>query len=332
MRTELVNTLIKAGVVTEPQVERASLYNFGTSLVERLLCLGYGSEDDVFKIIKNNLKLKVVEADELENIQEDILNEVPHYLIEKHHFLPFYSDHTKLHVAFFDPTKDSCFTEVAFFTSKVIVPFGARASVLSKALNKYFNFKLPEEFRYGKEQIVDPKLTPPPLMDGGPTVPKPTMPPIPTSRPKPPLPNLEPIEEPSESIIEAAVDKNSAINAVNIELKKLSNGRSTILFVKYDDLVTVDGSDLKVSLQVPSFFKDVYDSKKRFYGMPPKSPVSDEFFDRTGGSVPSLICIVPVSIEDEVFALLYAEGVENPMEVEDIAERMAIVFDRLLSN
>ena len=133
------------------------------------------------------------------------------------------------------------------------------------------------------------------------------------------------------SAIEAAKDKDSAINAINAELKKITNGRSVILFVRYDDLVTVDGSGLKVPLQAPSFFKDVYDSGKRFYGIPPKSYVSDEFFNKLGSGTPSLVCAVPVSIEDEVFAILYAEGVDNPMEAEEISEKMAVVFERNLS-
>ena len=469
MRTELVNTLVKAGVVTEAQVDRAELYNFGSSLVERLLCLGYGSEEDVFKIIKNSLKLTVIEGNELDNIPEEVLNAVPRDLIEKHHFLPFYADNAKIHIAFFDPTKDSCFSEVSFFTSKIIVPFGVRANVLAKSLNKRFNLKLPEEFKYGKEQISNPSLTPPPLMDDGPVVAKPKMPPIPTSIPKPPIPTVEkkeppvnaelqkvlekqteeiaklmskvselgkdkvapqpqpeptpqpqpqmpesaasqpqpqvkieelkieepkvetkapaatldtssfgddddsivdfkdvgcvvdieqavapvvkkeapvstPVEKPAApaapveqsafvdtSAIDAAKDKNSAIDAVNVELKKITKGRSMILFVKYDDLVTADGSELKVSLQAPSFFKDVHDSGKRFYGIPPKSYVSDELFNKLGGDVPALVCAVPVSIDNEVFAILYAEGVDNPMEAEEIAEKMAVVFDRLLS-
>jgi len=389
LRTELIETLLKAGVVRESQVERALEYPFSTGLVERLLCLGYGSEDDVFKIIKNNLKLKVIEGSELDNIPQNVLESVPSDMITMNHFLPFYADETKIHIAFFDPTKDSCFNEVCFFTSKRIVPFGVKASVLAKALNKYFNLNVPEEFKFGKEQISDPALTPPPLVEKEPVAAKP-LPPIPNMKetPKPPLPTIEekkvtPALKPQEpeiifeassfsddedtfndfkdiggvaeetlqevelsieptpvaeeqstyvdtTSIELATNKEQIISAVNNELTKISK-RFMLLFVKYEELITIDGSGVKIPLTVPSFFKDVHDSAKRFYGIPPKSYVADEFFNKLGGSLPQIICVVPVSIENEVFAILYAEDVENPMQAEDIAEKTAEAFDRLLS-
>jgi len=437
LRTELIDTLLRAGVVTEAQVERATNYAFSTGLVERLLCLGYGSEDDVFKIIRNNLKLAVIEGNELDNIPKEALESVPHDMITRNHFLPFYADETKIHIAFFDPTKDSCFHEIHFFTSKRIVPFGVKASVLAKALNRYFDLNVPEEFKFGKEQISDTKIAPPPLVEKESATAKPTLPPIPTmpnvkEPPKPPLPTIEKKEaedttelqklleqqrqelinlknkvseleknkeastptpaqkeqkeqEPQETIdtasfneeedsfndfrdignmqeeviqevkspsqpapvepitkteeqsvyvdttsIELATDKDQIINAVNNELKKISK-RTMLLFVKYDELITVDGTDIKIPLQAPSFFKDVHDSAKRFYGIPPKSYVADEFFNKFGGYLPKIICVVPVSIENEVFAILYAEEAENPMQVEEVAEKMAEAFDRLLS-
>ncbi len=475
MKTELIATLLKAGVIREAQVQRAMDYSFSTGLVERLLCLGYGSEDDIFKIIKNNLKLAVIEGNELEDIPQSALESVPHDMIVRNHFLPFYADETKIHIAFFDPTKDSCFNEISFFTSKKIVPFGVRANVLAKALNKYFNLNVPEEFKFGKEQISDPKLAPPPLVEKEGAEARPTLPPLPTMKeaPRPPLPTIEkketaenielqklleqqrqelanlknqvselaksketvpvapvqvelpkveapvsapaatpapakeaapvkaddPVKEtemiidtssfsdsddddsfndfrdignvkcefvqeakttepqvPKQEIepevkcevktetpteedsnvyvdttsIELAVDKDQIIAAVNNELKKISK-RFALLFVKYDELITADGSDIKIPLQAPSFFKDVHDSAKRFYGIAPKSYVADEFFNKLGGAMPQIICVVPVSIENEVFAILYAEEVENPMQAEELAEKMAEAFERLLS-
>lgn len=415
MRTELVETLLKAGVVTEAQVERAMNYHYSTGLVERLLCLGYGSEDDVFKIIKNNLKLAVIEGNELDNVSKCVLESVPRDMIERNHFIPFYADATKIHIAFFDPTKDSCFNEVCFFTSKKIVPFGVRASVLAKVLNKYFHLDLPETFKFGKEQVSDQKLVPPPLVEKESSNVKPVLPPIPIPSTKevsrPPLPNMEKketaentdlqklLKDQSEELaslktkvselgkkqeviletaslvdeddsisdfkeieadegvtlqevkessaglsseteekgnyvdstpIELATNKDQIINSVNEELSKISK-RFMLLFIKYDELTAVDGSNIKIPIQVPSFFKDVYDSSKRFYGIPPKSYVADEFFNKLGGYLPKIICVVPVSIENEVFAILYAEEVENPMQMEELAEKMAEAFDRLLS-
>ncbi len=162
MKTELVNTLLKAGIVSEAEVERAIHYESGTSIVERLLSLGYGSEDDVYKILQNKLRLAVVSTKDLANIPKDILNVVPKEVIEKQHILPFKVTDTTIHIAMFDPTQDSCINEICFFTSLRVLPYGALASDLAKALNKYYGLSLPESFKHGAENL-DSKYTGPKL-------------------------------------------------------------------------------------------------------------------------------------------------------------------------
>ena len=164
MKTELVNILLKAGIVSEAEVVRAIQYESGTSIVERLLSLGYGSEDDVYKIVQNKLRLAVVTTKELANISKDILNVVPKEVIEKQHVLPFMVTETTVHIAMFDPTQDSCINEICFFTGLRVLPYGALASDLAKALNKYYGLSLPESFKHGAENLdskyAGPKLPP----------------------------------------------------------------------------------------------------------------------------------------------------------------------------
>jgi len=200
LRTELVNTLLKAGIINEEAVLEAMEHNMGSSLVERLLDLGYGSEQDVYKIIKNKLKLEVVGPDDIANIDPRVFKIVPRGLVERHHILPFYADSTNIHVAVIDPTQDSCMNELCFFSHLRVMPYGILASDLTKALNKYYQLGLPEEFRHKKalkkegEMPKDIPLPPPnfPLPGKKPNG-------IPTSIPNtppppeglPPLPNIK---------------------------------------------------------------------------------------------------------------------------------------------
>lgn len=294
--TELLKTLLKAGVVTQAQVERAEKQDFGCSTVGKLLVLGYGSEDDVYKIIKNNLKLKVVDTNELDNIDAETLSSIPLDIIKKNHILPFYADNTKIHIATCDPTQDSCFTELNFFTSKKIVPFGIMASDLMKTLNKYYDIKAPQEFKYGQEQVEV------------------------KNEKKPPLP-----------IIKKMSEKDKIICSVLNELKGLSE-RNAIFFVRNDLLVAIEGyDDYSISLEQDGFFKDIYNSKKRFFGIPSDTLLNEDFFARFVKKLPAIICAVPVLIDDEVIAIIYAEEVNNPLLIEELAENMAEAFNKLIT-
>jgi hypothetical protein len=232
LNTELINTLLTAGVVTEAQLERAAHYDSGSSLVEKFLTLGYGSEDDVYKVIQNKMGLPVVAAKILEDVDKKSLEIVPKAFIEKNHILPFHVDEASVHVAMFDPTQDTCLSELHFFANLKVLPYGALASDLTKALNKYYSLGLPEKFKYGTENMSANYKgpTPPPLKKESaaaakmppvpPLPPKPAgvnLPPLPTTAsPKvmpdlPPLPAKEPvtikIEEPKKEVIPQETQK-----------------------------------------------------------------------------------------------------------------------------
>ncbi len=161
MTTEFVKTLITAGIVNGAQVERAMHYESGSSLVERLLSLGYGNENDFHKVLKNKLKKAVVEESDLSDIKEDCLKIFPVSIIEKHHVLPFFMDSSVLRLAMFDPTLTTVVDELTDFTKKNnlgefnIEAYGVLPSNLAKALNKYYKLGLPEMFKYGKETLIE---------------------------------------------------------------------------------------------------------------------------------------------------------------------------------
>lgn len=186
MKTELINLLLKAEIIKNNEIERALHYESGSSLVERLLSLGYGNEEDVFKIIKNKLKLAVVGAESFKNIEKRVIDIIPREIVEKHHLLPFYADDTTVHVALFDPTQDPCLNETCFFTNLKVVPYGALASDITKALNRYYGLSLPETFRHGKETL-DQKYKGPeiPVIKQEEVSPLTKLPPLPKMPPKP---------------------------------------------------------------------------------------------------------------------------------------------------
>ncbi len=393
MRTELINTLLKAGIVDEKAVTAAMEHEFGTSLVERLLTLGYGSEEDVFKVIKNKLKLEVVGKDELFNVNPAVLKMVPKGIVERHHFMPFHEDGTKIHIAMFYPTQDPCLNEIFFFTHLRVIPYGTLASDLTKALNKYYGLSLPELFKHKKPERIPntDDLTPPPPPNFPLPNKKPELTPI-TDPNIPPLPKLDStddigvfdisseqedfrdisntnvridmpdsvpefevvedtkLSENNRSVfipkdvdvsnIEKADSKDSILNAVTEQLQNVSEA-GLVLFVKEDYMVGVKGfgehmqgevEDYKVSLSAPNMFQWVFENKKEFHGQAQGGYLNDMFFKRFGSFIPEHLAIVPVSIENEVFACIYCQSPSSIDEVKNIAAAMALSFDRLLNS
>ncbi len=401
MRTELVNTLLKAGIVDEKAVTAAMEHEHGTSLVERLLTLGYGSEEDVLKVIKNKLKLEVVGKEELLNVNPVVIRMVPKGIVERHHFMPFHEDGTNIHIAMFDPTQDPCLNEICFFTHLRVIPYGVLASDLTKALNKYYGLSLPEFFKHKKPERIPgaENFAPPPppnfpLPNEKPLLKKETLPELtPVTDPNiPPLPTMDSTDDigvfdmsseqedfrdisntnvkidlpdsmpefevvedtklsenkssafiPKDvdvSSIEKADSKDAILNAVIEQLQNVSEA-GLILFVKDDYMVAVKGfgehmngevEDYKVSLSAPNMFHWVFENKKEFYGQAQSGYLNDMFFKRFGSFIPEHLAIVPVSIENEVFASIYCQSPSSIEEVKKIATAMAVSFDRLLNS
>lgn len=332
MSTELVNVLLKAGIVTQKDVNNALKHKSGVTVVENLLSSGCGCEDDVYKVIKNKLKLAVIEPDKLANIPKDILAVVPRELVEKYHFIPFYADAASVHIAMLDPTADPCLNEVCFFTSKRIVPYGVMANVLSRALNKYYGLGLPENFQHGEENFGVSKKDMPPI---------PAMkreekrPPLPISKPMtgttPPRDIPVPTQLPKDP-------KDAIVFSVLADMRNIAK-RCIVMFLKYSDLICDNGfgeyideklNGYTIPLNAPSIFMSAYDTKIPFHGIPISNYLTDEFYKALGGIKPKVISVVPVIMEGEVFAMIYAEEVSDLDTVKKVSEKMSREFERLL--
>ena len=241
MNTELITLLLKAGIIKQSEVQRALSYESGSSLVERVLSLGYGSETDVLKIIQNKLKLAVVTVESFNNIPKKVIDFIPKDIVEKHHVLPFFMDETTVHIAMFDPTQDPCLNELCFFTTLKVVPYGALASDITKALNKYYGLTLPETFRHGKEN-VDPRYKGTPIQPLGNDFSNEdsNLPPLPNSRPTtipnrqrssmsnfpPPLPEAKPISNIKDAEVDELKDKLQQMQESFDRLSSMISGQS----------------------------------------------------------------------------------------------------------
>ncbi len=371
MRTELVNNLLEAGIIDENAAKHAEEHTLGSALVERLLDLGYGCEHDVYKVIKNKLKLAVVTADEMMNINPDVIKLIPIGMIERHHFLPFHADSANIHIAVFDPTQDTCLNEICFFTTLRIIPYGALASDLTKALNKHFDLKLPEQFKHKKiantteQKTEQKKENLPPL----PNVPLPNIPlpkvgdedifdfrdisnlnidinafanrNIPTQiKEQNSEQKVAKVNSVDLTLIQTATTKNEIVDCTIQVLRSLAHS-GLIFFVKNDDMIAIKGfgehienniQNYKISLSAPNMFQWGFENKKEYMGKPQGGYINDMFFKQIGGLIPEKIAVVPALIEDEVFASIYCENPLSIDEIKRVASAMAKSFENLLNS
>jgi len=160
LKTELIEVLVEAGVIPEASLQEK--HDSKAPLLEILLSKGYGSEDDVIKILKNKLNYEVVENKIINNINLKILQSIPINFILEYHILPFMVDDNSLNIAMCDPSYDECINELAFLVDKHINVFVAKPSEINFNINKYFNVSLPTNFKHFKTSSKTTNVIPKP--------------------------------------------------------------------------------------------------------------------------------------------------------------------------
>ncbi|MEI6093525.1 MAG: hypothetical protein WCQ47_07585, partial [bacterium] len=236
---------------------------------------------------------------------------------------------TTVHVAMFDPTQDRCLSEMCFFTNLKVVPYGALASDITKALNKYYGLSLPEILRYGKEAIDPtykgpqiPVLKPEPVVVSTSKLPplpkmpvKPVIPTVPfvekmTLPPLPPLhgkaikredikESVSSVQTASKSVLEEIkrpVEKQKPTNVVNEKIKRMQDN-----FDKLSDMVSAE--------EEPSLMVD-YDDE------------APEFNDVSAGAYVQQIRYIAIEQGRNKDAVLNA----TMAEIKKISSRSVIMF------
>jgi len=340
LNTELITLLLKAGIIKESEAQRALTYESGSSLVERVLSLGYGSEIDVLKIVQNKLKLAVVTSESFQNIPKKVIDFIPRDIVEKHHILPFFMDNTTIHIAFFDPTQDPCLNELCFFTSLKVVPYGALASDITKALNRYYGLTLPEVFRHGKES-VDPRYKGTPIKPLGKDFTRDDnkLPPLPNSRPTtipkkeqsstfnfpPPSPGERVVSEKKDKEVDELKDKLkemqesfnrlskqvSAQSKPNVEVKRIQEVKENINIIQEEDITEIKDEELVADIDYEDDIPEFQDVSGVFTN-PSKQMKTDDVFVH--------------SIEQGIDKDAVLEAVVR--EIKKIASRSVILFVR----
>ena len=122
--------------------QRASGGRLGTCLVE----LEKISEDDLFHVLSDQLKVPFTPPEDLRSLPEEVIKLVPEKVARQRFSIPLKASSTHLTVAMRDPTDLLALDELSFVTGKRIRPQAVSEIRMLEALAKYYGVELASRF------------------------------------------------------------------------------------------------------------------------------------------------------------------------------------------
>jgi type IV pilus assembly protein PilB len=139
MNSRIGDLLVKTGLISNEQLDKAAEANkagggfIGTHLVK----LGFISEDDLVQVVSKQYGVPVVQLSDYQ-IEETVLQLIPHNLAIKHGVLPIVQKDSTLTVAMVDPSNMVALDDIKFITGLDIQIMVAPESNLKQSQEKYY--------------------------------------------------------------------------------------------------------------------------------------------------------------------------------------------------
>lgn len=149
MAITLLEMLSEAGLINREQFDEALLNRvvyggkIGTSLIE----LGLIEEETLARFLSKKLAVPYVHPDQLHDIPDDVIKQVPRGLALKYKVVPIKFEKKRLSLAMADPADLTAIDEIAFITDYIVKPLIAPEVRLLQALGKYYDYEIEERFQ-----------------------------------------------------------------------------------------------------------------------------------------------------------------------------------------
>ncbi len=164
-RPRLGDMLVKAGLVTEQQVESAleAQGKSGRKLGEELVATGILDEVQLTQVLSNQFSLPWVSLNRIE-FSRELLNLIPAELADQHGVIPVYVRSVRragntLFVAMVDPTSDDVLAQLEELTGMPVRPMVAPPADIRNAVRVYYFGAKPKSAPPRRAQRTEP---PPP--------------------------------------------------------------------------------------------------------------------------------------------------------------------------
>lgn len=140
--------LVKESVITQEQLklvlERQVVFGgrIGTNLVE----MGLVTENQLTQLLSKYLKINHVEAKNLVDIPDDVIQSISPEIANQYKIIPFKKEKKRLHIAMVDVRNFSMIDELRFKTGYEVIPYIVSEMRLLFGLEKYYSIK--RDLRY----------------------------------------------------------------------------------------------------------------------------------------------------------------------------------------
>ncbi|SHJ69701.1 Type II secretion system (T2SS), protein E, N-terminal domain [Malonomonas rubra DSM 5091] len=144
LQKRLGDYLLSKGTISAEQLEEAienqCIYGgrLGTSLIE----LGLVGEDELARILSQQLKLHYIKPEALMNVQSNVIKLVPRKLALQYQIVPYHKDKGKLYIAISDTSDLKTIDELSFQLGHILVPLAVPEFRLMLALHKHYGQNL----------------------------------------------------------------------------------------------------------------------------------------------------------------------------------------------
>jgi type IV pilus assembly protein PilB len=139
MAVKLGEMLLKAGLITQPQLQEAleAQKKSGGKLGFNLVKLGFVKEDDITQLLSDQYGVPSINLRHFE-IDETVINLIPSEVAQKYLVLPVNRTGATLTIAMADPTNVFAMDDIKFMTGYNVEPVVASEIAIREAIEKYY--------------------------------------------------------------------------------------------------------------------------------------------------------------------------------------------------
>ncbi|MEK7279218.1 MAG: hypothetical protein AAB090_01040 [Nitrospirota bacterium] len=278
----------------------------GTNLIE----LGYLTEEELAGSLSRKLNIPFARPKDFDQIGPDVIGLIPRELAAKYNIIPLRREKNILYIAMLDPTDLDAINEIGFLTNCAVKTSIAAEARIQFALEKHY--QVGRQLRY--ISIIDEERKK--LTEEKATEKKKPTPAELDSYLKTAKEDLIQTKEREEII--GILMKNIGLvldRAIMFIVKKgvVSGWRAHPLHTEKEVL-----KDLEIRLDQPSIFLDVVESKGPYSGPLIANQGNQILLKRIGDRFPKEVIAVPLTIKDQVVAILYGDNIKSGKGISEI--------------
>jgi type IV pilus assembly protein PilB len=156
MAVKLGEMLLKAGMITQPQLQEAleAQKKSGGKLGFNLVKMGFVKEDDITQLLSDQYGVPSINLRHFE-IDESVIHLVPSEVAQKYLVLPVNRTGATLTIAMADPTNVFAMDDIKFMTGYNVEPVVASEIAIREAIEKYYGSSHALELKKVMDQMAE---------------------------------------------------------------------------------------------------------------------------------------------------------------------------------